>query len=699
VTAPAVELEAGLPQPLGAQWTGAGTNFAVFSAVAEQLELCLFDPDGRERARLALPSRTGDIWHGFLPAEFGGTGLLYGYRVHGPYRPEAGHRCNPAKLLVDPAALALSGGLTWHPALRGSAPGDDRAPDGADSAPFVPKCRVVDPTFDWGGVRRPHVPWRDTIIYELHVKGYTQRHPRVPEQYRGKYLGLAHPAVIDHLHRLGVTSIELMPCHAWVHEEFLVQRGLVNYWGYNPLAWFAPDPRYAVADPVAEFKTMVRALHGAGLEVILDVVFNHTAEGNQRGPTLNLRGFDNANYYRLPPRDRSLYENFSGTGNTVSFDHPAVRSLVIDCLRYWVSDMGVDGFRFDLAPVLGRDSSGFSSNAPFFAALRSDPVLAYTKLIAEPWDVGPGGYQLGHFPAGWSEWNDRFRDTMRAFWRGDRPLLGTFAERFAGSSDLFRHHGRKPTASVNYVASHDGFTLADVVSYNDRHNEANLENGTDGHAHNLSWNHGVEGATDDPDIGALRRRQMRNLLATVLLAQGVPMLLAGDEMARTQRGNNNTYAQDNELSWIDWTLVEDNYDLVDFARHLIRFRRSRPALRRDTFLKGSKRAAAAKDVSWLHPAGRELVEADWNDASARCLGVLIGAGAAGRRAAYGDLLVIFNADEAGIEFKLPPAPAGTSWCVLFDTALRHPGPGTRMLRNLESLPIEPRSTVLLETQV
>ena len=572
------------------------------------------------------------------------------------------------------------------------------SPDATDSAPYVPKCRVVDPAFSWGGARRPHVPWRDTIIYELHVKGYTQLHPRVPAEYRGKYLGLAHPAVIDHLQRLGITSVELMPCHAWVSEQFLVQRGLTNYWGYNPLAWFAPDARYAVADPVVEFKAMVRALHAAGLEVILDVVFNHTAEGDQRGPTLSLRGFDNANYYRLPPHDRSRYENHSGTGNTVSFDHAAVRSLVIEGLRYWVSEMGVDGFRFDLAPVLGRDSSGYSSNAPLFAALRSDPVLAYTKLIAEPWDVGPGGYQLGHFPAGWSEWNDRFRDATRAFWRGDRPLLGSFAERFAGSSDLFRHHGRKPTASVNFVASHDGLTLADTVSYNERHNEANLEGGGDGHAHNLSWNHGVEGPTDDPSIHALRRRQMRNLLATVMLAQGVPMLLAGDEMGRTQLGNNNSYAQDNELNWIDWSLVEENYDLADFARHLIRFRRSRPGLRRDTFLKGAKRGAATKDVSWLHPGGRELSEDDWNDSSARCLGVLMSAGAASRRAAYGDLLAIFNADESPVEFTLPPPPDGASWCVLFDTALRHPGPGARMLRNLSTLPLEPRSTVLLESQ-
>jgi glycogen operon protein len=699
VRAPAPRLEPGQPHPLGAHWTGRGTNFAVFSANADRVELCLFDPVGIERARLALPSRTGDLWHGFLPADFGGPGTLYGYRVHGPYDPAAGHRFNPAKLLVDPAALALAGELTWHPALNGAVAGDDRAPDPADSAPWVPKCRVVDTAFDWGNVRAPHVPWRDTIIYELHVKGYTQLHPRVPAELRGKYLGLAHPAVLDHLHRLGVTTIELMPCHAWVNEKFLTERGLTNYWGYNPLAWCAPESRFAVKDAVVEFKTMVRALHAAGLEVILDVVFNHTAEGNQRGPTLSLRGFDNANYYRLPPHDRTHYKNFSGTGNTVKFDHPAVRSLVIDCLRYWVSEMGVDGFRFDLAPVVGRDSSGFSSQAPFFAALRSDPVLAYSKLIAEPWDVGPGGYQLGHFPVGWSEWNDRYRDTTRAFWRGDRPLLGTFAERFAGSSDLFRHHGRKPTATINYVASHDGFTLADTVSYNERHNAANLENGNDGHAHNLSWNHGVEGPTDDPGTRALRKRQMRNLLATLLLSQGVPMLLAGDEMARSQRGNNNAYAQDNEINWLDWTLLEENFDLVDFARHLILFRRSKPGLRRDTFLKGAARGATAKDVSWLHPGGHEMAEGEWNDTSLRCLGVVMSAGAGSRRATFGDLFAIFNADEAPITFMLPPPPDGASWCVLFDTALRHPGPGTRMLRNHVSLHIEPRSTVLLESQV
>jgi glycogen operon protein len=493
------QLEAGAPQPLGAEITARGINFAVYSSQAERVELCLFDASGqRETARLPLPQRNGDIWHGLLPVEHGAAGLLYGYRVHGRYAPREGQRFNPAKLLIDPCALALHGDLRWHPALKGAQPGDDLQPDLNDSAPFVPKSRVVDSTFDWGRVRSPNVPWRDTIVYELHVKGYTQRHPGVPPELRGKYLGLVQPAVLAHLRGLGITSVELMPCQAFASEQFLLERNLVNYWGYNPIAWFAPDARYAVEDPVREFKTMVQGLHAAGLEVILDVVFNHTAEGNEKGPTLSLRGFDNALYYRLAANDRAVYKNFTGCGDTVNFDQPAVRGLVLDCLRYWVSEMRVDGFRFDLAPVVGRDTSGFSSSAPFFASLRSDPVLAHVKFIAEPWDVGPGGYQLGHFPAGWSEWNDRYRDTVRAYWRGDASLLGTLAERLAGSSDLFRHHARKPTASVNFVAAHDGFTLHDTVAYNDRHNEANLENGADGHTHNLSWNHGVEGPTTDP---------------------------------------------------------------------------------------------------------------------------------------------------------------------------------------------------------
>ncbi len=692
-------LEPGAPQPLGASRTGRGTNFAVFSRHATRVELCLFDPDGRvETARLPLPGRTGDIWHGFLPARFGDAGLLYGYRVHGPYQPGDGHRFNPAKLLIDPCAQALHGELVWHPALNGAEPGNDWMADPHDSAPWVPKCRVVDDAFDWGGVRSPNVPWRDTIVYELHVKGFTQRHPKVPEHLRGKYLGLADPHVIDYLRRLHVTSVELMPVQAFASEQFLVGKGLVNYWGYNPVAWFAPDARYAVEDPVREFKTMVRALHDARIEVILDVVLNHTAEGNQGGPTLSLRGFDNHAYYRLFPHDLATYKNFTGCGNTVKFDHPAVRGLVIDCLRYWVTEMHVDGFRFDLGPVVGRDASGYNVNAPFFTALRSDPVLSYVKFIAEPWDVGPGGYQLGHFPPGWSEWNDRYRDTMRAFWRGDRPLLGAFAERFAGSSDLFRHDGRKPTASVNFVAAHDGFTLADAVAYNHRHNEANLEGNADGHAHNLSWNCGVEGPTSDPAVLALRARQMRNLLATVFLSQGVPMLLAGDEFGRTQGGNNNAYCQDNEVSWVDWSLLETNAALADFAHRLIDLRRSRLWLRRDTFLKGAQRAATARDVAWLHPTGREMSDADWNHTGLRALAIFMNAGASTRRnLTGGDLLVVFNADDAPVTMTLPKAEHGDAWSILFDTMDEVPPAQPRVLRCNEALVVQPRSTILLES--
>ena len=689
-------LEPGSPQPLGASLGARGVNFAVFSAHAERVQLCLFDQSGRETARVDLPSRTGDIWHGQLPLAHGGAGTLYGYRVHGPYRPAEGHRFNPAKLLVDPCATALVGDLTWDPALQGAEPGNDWLPDGNDSAPYVPKCRVVDTKFDWGRVRAPNVPWRDTIIYELHVKGFTQRHPGVPEHLRGKYLGLAQPVVLDYLRKLGVTTLELMPVQSFVSEEFLVRKGLGNYWGYNPLAWFAPDARYAVSDPVVEFKTMVRALHEAGFEVVLDVVFNHTAEGNELGPTLSLRGFDNLTYYRLAHQNRAHYKNLTGCGNTVSFDDPAVRGLVLDCLRYWTEEMRVDGFRFDLATVVGRDPSGFNRNAPFFSALRSDPVLAYVKLIAEPWDVGPGGYQLGHFPAGWSEWNDRYRDTVRAFWRGDRGLLGAFAERFAGSSDLFREHGRKPTAGVNFVTTHDGFTLQDVVSYNDRHNEANLEHGADGHSHNLSWNCGVEGPTNDAGVVELRARQVRNFLATLFLSQGVPMLLAGDEIGHTQSGNNNAYCQDNELTWIDWSLVERNGRLLEFAQQLIDLRRSRLWLRRDTFLKGTRRGAHAKDVTWLHATGRELTDADWNDFNLRAIAVHMD-GAPSRAAHAGDLLVAFNTDDAPVAMNLPSPPEGSNWQMVFDTSAITPDPGEARLEDGRSLRVGARSTVLLES--
>jgi glycogen operon protein len=483
---------------------------------------------------------------------------------------------------------------------------------------------------------------------------------------------------------------------SFVSEEFLVRKGLANYWGYNPLAWFAPDARYAVVDPVVEFKTMVRALHDAGLEVVLDVVFNHTAEGSEGGPTLSLRGFDNLTYYRLAHQNRAQYKNFTGCGNTVSFDDPAVRGLALDCLRYWADEMRVDGFRFDLATVIGRDPSGYNVNAPFFAALRSDPMLAYVKLIAEPWDVGPGGYQLGHFPAGWSEWNDRYRDTMRAFWRGDRGLVGAFAERFAGSSDLFRQHARKPTASVNFVTSHDGFTLRDLVSYNERRNEANLENGADGHTHNLSWNCGAEGPTDDESVNALRARQVRNFLATLFLSQGVPMLLAGDEFGHTQSGNNNAYCQDNEIAWVDWSLLEQNAGLLGFVRRLIDLRRSRLWLRRDTFLKGTLRGTHAKDVTWLHPSGREMTEADWNDSGLRAIAVHMD-GAPSRASGSGDLLVICNADHAHVDLTLPAPPPGAQWHVLFDTSVDSTESEPARYAGQHVLRVGRQSTVLLES--
>jgi glycogen operon protein len=697
-TPDAPALETGSPQPLGANWTGRGTNFAVLSANATRVELCLFDAKGRnEVARLDLPSRTGDLWHGFLPARFGGPGLLYGYRVHGPYDPGRGHRFNPAKLLVDPCAQAVRGPFQWHGALSGAMRGRDDLASPEDSAPYVPRSEVVDGSFDWAKVRSPNVPWRDTVIYELHVKGFTQLHPGVPANLRGKYLGLAQPGVIDYLKRLGVTTVELMPVQAFISEQFLAERGLANYWGYNSLAWFAPEPSYAIDDAVTEFKTMVRALHEAGLEVILDVVFNHTAEGNEHGPTLSLRGLDNALYYRLSAENRAHYVNFSGCGNTINFGHPGVRAMVIDCLRYWATEMRVDGFRFDLAPIVGRDATSFNRAAPFFSALRADPQLAYLKMIAEPWDVGPGGYQLGSFPVGWAEWNDHYRDTVRAFWRGDRPLVGTFVERFAGSSDLFRARGRKPTASVNYVAAHDGFTLHDTVAYAERHNEANLEGNRDGHAHNLSANYGVEGPTADRAVLATRARQSRNLLATVFLSQGVPMLLAGDEFGRTQRGNNNSYCQDNEINWIDWSLAEQNAPMVAFVQRLIDLRRSRLWLRRDTFLKGTLRGADAKDVTWLHPSGREMTDADWNDSNLRSIAVLLN-GAATRSTSGGDLLVVFNANDAPTQMTLPPPPEGSAWGVLFDTSHEQP---PRMVVNLAGgmrLAVQAQSTVLLESR-
>jgi isoamylase len=658
-------IQAGSPRPLGATWSQRGVNFALFSSNASRVELCLFDAQtGAEVSRQDLPGHTGDIWHGLISPRHAGPGTQYAFCVHGPNDAASGQRFDATVPLIDPYARALSS----HP-LR---------------------SRVIDSEFHWGDDRPPTIPWRDTVLYELHVKGFTRLHPAVPEKWRGTYLGLSVAPVIEHLKSLGVTTVELLPCQSFVSEQFLLERKLSNYWGYNPIAWFSPANEYAVDDAVVEFKTMVRALHAAGIEVILDVVFNHTAEGNESGPTLSLRGIDNSVYYRLMPANLSLYENFSGCGNTVNCEHPRVRTLIIDCLKYWVEEMHVDGFRFDLATVLAREANGFNAHAALFKALRAEPALAYVKLIAEPWDVGMGGYQLGHFPAGWSEWNDRYRDGMRAFWRGDDGKIGEFAERFAGSSDLFRHNGRKPTAGVNFVTAHDGMTLGDLVSYNERHNEANLENNGDGHRNDLSWNCGAEGPTQDAAILSLRKRQIRNFLATLFLSQGVPMLQAGDEFGRTQGGNNNAYCQDNEISWVDWRLRGANHDLLDFVRLLARLRRLHVEFRRETFLKGAASRAGVKDVTWLDVRGTEMTQGEWQDATLHTLGIWFGA----RTGSLEHLLLLVNAASAEQSFTLPAAPAGGPWICLFDTALE--GVATNSLGTVNAYVLKAHSVALLE---
>jgi len=568
---PLTEVGPGRAYPRGATWDGEGVNFAVFSEHADKVELCLFDARGRhETQRIPMRERTDHVWHCYLPQAR--PGQAYGYRMHGPYAPDKGHRFNPHKLLIDPCARDFIGTLRWHDALYGYTVGHakgDLSFDRRDSAAYLPKCRVLEPAFTWGDDRRPQVPWHEMVIYELHVRGFTMRHPDVPPQFRGTYEGLASGPVIQHLRRLGVTTIELMPIHAFIDDRQLVERGLRNYWGYNTLGFFAPEARYSASGKVKEFKTMVKTLHSAGIEVILDVVYNHSCEGNQLGPTLSLRGLDNAAYYILDPENPRHYADFTGCGNTVNLEHPRALQLVMDSLRFWVEQMHVDGFRFDLASALARESGRVEHLGGFFDAIRQDPTLNQVKLIAEPWDLGHGGYQVGNFPLGWAEWNDRYRDAMRAYWKGDGGVIGEFASRLTGSSDLYGRSGKRPHASINFVTAHDGFTLHDLVSYNEKHNQANGEDNRDGNDHNLSWNCGVEGPTDDPAIVALRERQKRNFLATLLLSQGAPMLLAGDEMGRTQGGNNNAYCQDNETSWVDWTPSAERDALRAFVRRLI----------------------------------------------------------------------------------------------------------------------------------
>jgi glycogen operon protein len=663
----------GLPYPLGATWDGLGVNFALFSAHATKVELCLFDPEGgAEQERIELPEYTDEVWHCYLPEARPGT--TYGFRVHGPYQPQDGFRFNANKLLIDPYAKQLVGELQWDDSLFGYQVGSaegDLSFDKRDSARFVPKARVIDPAFTWGRTQAPAVPWERTIVYELHVRGYTMEHPSVPRRLRGTFAGLMARDVVGYIRSLGVTAVELMPVHAFVDDRHLLERGLRNYWGYNTLGFFAPHPRYMATPNVNEFKEMVARFHDAGIEVILDVVYNHTAEGNEMGPTLSFKGIDNASYYRLAPDPRH-YINDTGTGNTLNLSHPRVLQMVNDSLRYWASEMHVDGFRFDLATILGREAHGFDEGGGFLDSCRQDPVLSRVKLIAEPWDCGPGGYQVGGFPPGWAEWNDRYRDTVRGFWRGDDGVLPELAARVTASGDMFNRRGRKPWASVNFVTAHDGFTLRDLVSYNDKHNEANGEDNRDGHSHNLSWNHGAEGPTDDPDIRALRLRQMRNILATLLLSQGTPMILAGDEFGRTQDGNNNAYCQDTELGWIDWDIDEEGASLVRYVQRLTALRSSQPMLRRGRFLTGAyNEELEVKDVTWLDPAGSELTQEQWGDGNAKCMAILLDGRAQPtglrQRGADATLLIVVNAYHDVVNVTLPEVTGGSAWNLMLDT--------------------------------
>ena len=670
-----VRIAEGKPHPRGATWTGKGVNFSLFSAHATKVELCLYDDTGEnEIARVALPEYTNEVWHGFLPDARPGT--LYGYRVHGPYEPENGHRFNPNKLLMDPYAKALVGHIKWGPEIFGYKleSEDDTTFDERDSAPFMPKCRVIDPAFTWGEDRAPATPWDQTLIYETHVRGYTKLHPAVPENLRGTFRGLAHPEVIRHMKAIGVTAVELLPIHSFVDDSYLIDKNLKNYWGYNTISFFTPARRYASVPDFAfsEFKEMVARLHDAGLEVILDVVYNHTAEGNERGPTLSFKGIDNASYYRLLPDKKRYYINDTGTGNTVNLSHPRVIQMVTDSLRYWVQEMHVDGFRFDLGTILAREPYGFDQQSGFLRAVGQDPVLSQVKLIAEPWDCGPGGYQVGGFAPGWAEWNDRYRDTVREYWKGDSGTVPDLATRVTGSADFFNHRGRPAWSTINFVTAHDGFTLNDVVSYNEKHNEANGEDNKDGSSNNMSWNCGAEGPTDDPEINALRERQIRNMLATLLLSRGTPMLLAGDEFARTQNGNNNAYCQDNEISWLNWNLQDKGKSLVAFVARLARARQRYPVLHRSRWLTAEwNHELGIRDCTWLTPSGTEITPEQWQDPNTRCFGILLDGRAQptgiAQRGEDLTILLIFNAHHEAVPFKLGHVTGGQSWKCVIDT--------------------------------
>jgi isoamylase len=667
----------GAAYPLGATWDGWGSNFALFSEAAEAVELCLFDDSGAE-TRVGLTEVDGFVWHGYLPAI--SPGQRYGYRVHGPHSPRHGARCAPAKLLLDPYGKAVDGDVTWDQALFDYQWTDPRRPNTTDSAPFMPKNVVINPFFDWGNDRPPHIPYHDTVIYEAHVRGLTLRHPEVPLRQRGTYAGIAHPAVIEHLKRIGVTAVELLPVHQFVPEQGLSTRGLTNYWGYNTIGFLAPHNRYCSAgqrgEQVGEFKTMVKALHTAGIEVILDVVYNHTAEGDGRGPTLSFRGIDNHAYYRLDDANPWRYIDYTGCGNSLNVRHPHSLQLIMDSLRYWVLEMHVDGFRFDLASALARELHDVDRLSTFFDLVQQDPVVSQVKLIAEPWDVGEGGYQVGNFPPLWTEWNGKYRDTIRDFWRGEPATLPEFASRLTGSSDLYETSGRRPIASINFVTCHDGFTLADLVSYNGKHNEANGEDNRDGTDDNRSWNCGVEGpAEDDTEVAELRARQQRNFLVTLFLSQGIPMMSAGDEIARTQGGNNNAYCQDNEISWVDWSRAAGERDLLAFTQKVARLRRRHAVFRRRRFFHGpfTGSGAGTTDITWLTPAGDEMTEEDWRASYARSVAVFLNGSAISEPDPRGDpvtdkkFLLLFNAGAEPITFTIPEATLGTDWEIVIDT--------------------------------
>ena len=691
----------GQPYPLGATYDGMGTNFAIASEIADAIDLCLFDDEGAEQ-RVRLPERTGVTWHGYLPGVE--AGQRYGFRVHGPFAPDSGHRCNPHKLLLDPYSKSIEGQVRWDQAVFAYGfddPDEDLSRNDLDSAPFMPRSIVTTPFFDWGDDRHPRIPWHETVIYEVHVKGLTQLHPAVPEAVRGTYAGLTAPEIIAHLKRIGVTAVELLPVHQFVQDSALLERGLRNYWGYNSIGYLAPHNEYSSSgqrgEQVREFKQMVKILHAEGIEVILDVVYNHTAEGNQMGPSLSFRGIDNAAYYRLVADNPRYYLDYTGTGNSLNMRNPYVLQLIMDSLRYWVQEMHVDGFRFDLASTLARELHDVDRLSAFFDLIQQDPVVSQVKLIAEPWDVGDGGYQVGNFPYLWSEWNGIYRDKVRDFWRGEDQTLADFANRFTGSSDLYETSGRRPHASINFVTAHDGFTLQDMVSYNEKHNEANGEGGADGSDDNRSWNCGVEGPTDDPEVLELRARQKRNLLATLLLSQGVPMLLGGDEIGRTQGGNNNAYCQDNDTSWFHWDQADE--PLLEFTSRLVALRHQHPVFRRRRWFEG-RRIHGVPEIGWFTVEGEEMSEEHWGEGFAKTVTIylngdgIVWQGPRGETVNDDSFLLLFNAHHEALSFRLPSEHLGGSWTKALDTSEDAPADEGPVEAGAE-VPVEGRSVVVL----